>query len=92
MAPRIVPSAATEVNRYMSFTVLEIFMIIVSVINSLGRAVHSLLKKRSSIPSWQKYICDIALFSVAKVKVTKLAKEFDIPTTMLTTVSKIKTK
>jgi len=74
----------------MSFTVLEIFMIIVSVINSLGRAVHSLLKKRSSIPSWQKYICDIALFSVAKV--TKLAKEFDIPTTMLTTVSKIKTK
>ena len=90
MATRIAPSAALEANYYMSFIVLRIVATVASLINSLGNAVRKLSNKRSSIPLWKK--CDIVVSGSSEngTKVTKLAKDFNITTMMLTTVLKIK--
>jgi len=45
---RMAPSAATEANRYMSFTVLGIVASVVSLINSLGGIVRVCRTKAAS--------------------------------------------
>jgi len=65
-------------------------VIVVSLINSRGGAVCKLLNKRSSIPFWKKYEIIVLFNSKNGMKLAKLAKDFDIPTMMLTAVSKKK--
>jgi len=68
---------------------------VVSLINSLCGAVRKLSNKRSSrpIPLLKKHDIVVSLNSENGSKVAKLAKDFDTPTTTLTTISKhMKTK
>jgi len=59
-----------------------------SQFDSFGGAVRKLWNKRSSIPLCQKYDI-VALFNSENgTKVAKLARDFNIPTTTLTTILK----
>jgi len=90
MASRIAPSAAIAANRYMCFSVLWIIATVRRLINSLGGAVCKLSNKSSSIPLVKKY--DTLELFRSTAKLAKFAKDFDIPATALTTVSKDKDK
>ena len=73
--------------------VLVIVATVVSLIDSLGGVVRKLSNKRRNIPlDGKKYDIVVSLNSDMRTNVEKLAKDFDIPTTTLTTVSQNKNK
>jgi len=56
------------------------------LINSISGALAQIVEQKSSIPFWKKFDMIVLFNSKNGTKVAKLAKYFDVPTTMLTTV------
>jgi len=73
-------------------TVLAIVATAVSLIAYLIGAARNMSSKRSSSPLWERHDIVASFNTENGTKVAKLAGDFDIPTTTLTTILKNKDK
>jgi len=79
-----------SLHEFYCTVVLGIVATAVSLIDLGG--LREVSNKSSSIPLWKQYDVVVSLNSENDTKLAKLVKDFDIPTTTLTALSKIKTK